>query len=63
MMLTVGLLGAFTTISTFSYETIRLIDQNKLLLAILNIGLTLVTCLLAVYLGKMLVSHLDDHNR
>lgn len=55
IFLSIGLLGAFTTMSTFSYETFRLIEQKEILLVGLNITGTIVLTLLAVYLGKLLV--------
>ena len=58
IFLSIGLLGAFTTMSTFSYETFRLIEQKEILLVGLNITGTVVLTLLAVYLGKLLVLNL-----
>lgn len=49
--LDVGFTGAFTTFSTFSYETIRLIEDNMLVEALLNPVLSLVLGLLAAILG------------
>jgi CrcB protein len=51
MALTVGVMGGFTTYSTFSYETVRLLEEEAWLLAFANIGATTVACLLACYLG------------
>jgi CrcB protein len=58
IFLSIGLLGAFTTMSTFSYETFRMIEQKEILLVGLNITGTIVLTLLAVYLGKLLVLNL-----
>jgi CrcB protein len=58
IFLSIGLLGAFTTMSTFSYETFRMIEQKEILLVGLNITGTVVLTLLAVYLGKLLVMNL-----
>ncbi|HEX6812479.1 MAG TPA: fluoride efflux transporter CrcB [Planctomycetota bacterium] len=51
MALTTGVMGGFTTYSAFSYETVRMMDEDAWLLAFLNIGATTVTCLLACYMG------------
>lgn len=49
----VGFLGAFTTFSAFSFETLELIRANNLALAMANVGLNLILCLAAVYLGGL----------
>jgi CrcB protein len=49
----VGFLGAFTTFSTFSYETLQYIQVGELHKAVLNIGLSVLSCLLAVWLGML----------
>lgn len=47
----IGLLGALTTFSTFSFETVAMLQENLLLKAGLNIGLNLVFTLMAVWAG------------
>ena len=47
----IGLLGAFTTFSTFSIETLALIEDREHDKAILNIALSVTLCLLAVWIG------------
>lgn len=49
--LTTGLLGGFTTYSTFNYETLQYFQQNDWLLGSLNLGATVLSCLLAGVLG------------
>ena len=49
----VGFLGAFTTFSTFSLETIYLIEQGGLSKAALNVVISLLGCLFAVWIGLL----------
>jgi CrcB protein len=51
-LITIGILGGFTTMSTFAYESFRLFELNQMLLFILNITLNLILCIGAVYAGK-----------
>ena len=53
LVLTTGLMGGFTTYSTFNYETIRLMQDGALGLAALNLAATVVVCLLAGGLGVL----------
>ena len=50
-LLIIGLLGAFTTFSTFSIETVLLIEAGQLFKAALNVSLSVLTCLIACYAG------------
>jgi CrcB protein len=54
IFLTIGMLGAFTTMSTFSFETLRLFEQKEYYLFTLNLIGTNVLCLIGVYTGKLL---------
>ena len=47
----IGVLGSYTTFSAFSFETIDLLTNNKLLLSFIYIILSLVLCLIAAYVG------------
>jgi CrcB protein len=47
----VGILGGFTTFSSFSLETLDLARNGALGAATANVGLSLVSCLVAVWLG------------
>jgi CrcB protein len=49
---TVGFIGAYTTMSTFSYETMRFLDQGQYGYFILNFCLNVGFCLGAVALGR-----------
>ncbi|MGA1369405.1 MAG: fluoride efflux transporter CrcB [Blastocatellia bacterium] len=50
----VGFLGAYTTYSTFEYETLGLLEKGDFRTALLNIGLSLFLGLLAVGAGATL---------
>lgn len=54
MFILIGCLGAFTTYSTFGNETLNLIRESKLVLALANVGAHLVLGLGAVWLGRTL---------
>jgi CrcB protein len=54
LFLMTGLLGAFTTFSTFSLETLVLIEAGEHLKAVLNVLLSVFLCLAAAYAGILL---------
>jgi CrcB protein len=49
--LTIGFLGGFTTFSTFSYETFRLLESARFLEALGNMVSSVVVCLVFTYVG------------
>jgi CrcB protein len=51
LTLTTGLIGGFTTYSTFNYETLSYFQQGAWLLGTLNVLVTVVLCLIAGGLG------------
>lgn len=55
--LLVGVLGAFTTFSTFSWETVALLQQGEPMRALANAAANLFLCLLAVAAGAGLARH------
>ena len=50
----VGILGSFTTFSTFSIETLTLLEQGDTLRATANILLSVLLCLAAVWFGVLI---------
>jgi CrcB protein len=50
----VGVFGGFTTFSSFSLQTLSLLQDGDWGRAILNIGLSVLMCMLGVWLGAML---------
>ncbi len=47
----IGFLGAFTTFSTFSVQTLELLESGSLLKALLNISLNIILCLIGAWGG------------
>ncbi|MBW2568878.1 MAG: CrcB family protein, partial [Deltaproteobacteria bacterium] len=55
LLLMVGLLGSFTTYSTFSYETMNLLQDQRFFLVLINIGTHIFLGLLAVLTGRFTI--------
>ncbi len=58
-----GLLGAFTTFSAFSLDTLQLWQAGQIKPAVTNVVLNVCLCLLAVFLGMALGSAIFERFR
>ena len=58
ILVTIGILGGFTTFSSFGYETFALLRDNELALALANVALSIVVGTAAVMLGWLAVKSL-----
>jgi fluoride exporter len=54
----VGLLGALTTFSTFSLETVQLLETGALLRAVVNVAANVLLCVAGCWLGLVLARQL-----
>tara|TARA_R110002020_G_scaffold103783_5_gene243307 strand:+ start:405 stop:785 length:381 start_codon:yes stop_codon:yes gene_type:complete len=54
LFVAVGMLGGFTTFSSFSLDTIVLIERGALLQAGLYVLMSVVLCLIGLYLGLLM---------
>lgn len=61
IFLTIGIMGAFTTLSTFGYESFRLLDDSKLMLMAINVVSTVLFSIMAVYLGKIVALSISTY--
>lgn len=53
-LLLIGFLGGYTTFASFSIETLTLLEQGEITKALLNIALSLILCVVAVWSGIIL---------
>ena len=49
--LLIGFLGGYTTFSAFSVETFGFFEQGEIVRALLNVGMSVVLCIVAVWAG------------
>lgn len=54
----IGVLGSFTTFSTFSMETLVLFEQGDVMKAMVNILLSVLLCVFAVWAGAFFAKQL-----
>ncbi|MBE9563937.1 MAG: fluoride efflux transporter CrcB [Proteobacteria bacterium] len=54
----VGVLGSFTTFSTFSIETLVLFEQGDIIKAMSNIMLSVILCVSAVWFGAYIAKQI-----
>jgi CrcB protein len=54
-----GFLGGYTTFSSFSLQTLALMQDGEWWLAFANVALSVVLCLVAVWVGYALASYLN----
>ncbi len=54
LFVAVGILGGFTTFSSFSLDTIYLLERGELAQAALYVVLSVVVCLAGLYLGLLI---------
>jgi CrcB protein len=53
LFLTTGVMGGFTTYSSFNYETLHFLDEGAIAYAVANVAITVVGCLVSGSLGLL----------
>jgi|SRR5665213_309857 len=56
----IGICGGYTTFSSFSLQTLNLVNDGEWLYATANILFSVVLCLLGVWLGFLLANHFNQ---
>lgn len=56
----VGVLGGFTTFSSFSFQTLNLLNEGQWARGSANIGLSFALCMLAVWMGEIAANALTQ---
>ena len=56
----IGILGGYTTFSSFSLQTLNLVQDGEWWLAGANIAVSVVACLVAVWLGFVLAASINS---
>jgi CrcB protein len=56
---TIGVCGGYTTFSSFSIQTLNLVQDGEWLRAGANVGLSVICCLVAVWAGYVLAASIN----
>ena len=58
-----GVCGGYTTFSSFSLQTLNLLEEGELLYAAANVVFSVLSCLAAVWLGHLLAATINTPSR